>query len=66
MTLERLQLIATIVAASPHKIRWLTFWSSGTHTREAFHFLAKEFTEKKLEAWLNRASFWASLRNHCP
>jgi hypothetical protein len=59
MTLERLQLIATTVAASLHKVRWLTFWNLGTHTREVLHFPAKGFTEKELEAWLNRASFWA-------
>jgi hypothetical protein len=57
MTLERLQLIATSVATPLHKIRWLIFWNSGTHTREALHFPSKGFTKKELEAWLNRASF---------
>jgi hypothetical protein len=66
MTLEGLQLIATVVATPLHKIRWLTFWNLGTHTREAPHFLAKEFTEKELEAWSNRASFWTGVRDHCP
>jgi hypothetical protein len=66
MTLERLQLIATSVGTPPHKIRWLTFWNSGTHTCEALHFPAKGFTEKELEAWLNRASFWVGVRYHCP
>jgi hypothetical protein len=49
MILERLQLIATKIVAPPHKIRWLTLWNSGTHTREAFHFPAKGFIEKELE-----------------
>jgi hypothetical protein len=62
----RLQLIATSVAAPPHKIKWLTFWNSSTHTREALHFPTKGFTEKELKAWLNRASFWAGVRDHCP
>jgi hypothetical protein len=66
MILERLQVIATAVAAPLHKVRWLIFWNSGTHTREALHFPAKGFTEKELEAWLNRASFWAGVRDHCP
>jgi hypothetical protein len=66
MTLERLQLIATAVAAPLHKVRWLTFWNSRTHTREALHFLTKGFTEKELEAWLNRASFWAGVKDHYP
>jgi hypothetical protein len=66
MTLERLQLIATEFAAPPHKVRWLTFWNSSFHTREALHFLAKGFIDKELEAWLNRASFWAGVRDHCP
>jgi hypothetical protein len=33
------------------------FSSSGFHSRQAVHFFPKGFTEKDLEAWLNRASF---------
>ena len=58
MILDRLQLIAIALAPHHHKVRWLSFWNLGTHTREALHFLAKEFKTKKLETWLNKASFW--------
>jgi hypothetical protein len=57
MSLEKLQLIATTVVSSLHKVRWLKHWNSGLHTCEALHFLAKEFTDRELEAWLNKASF---------
>ena len=66
MILERLQLIATAFAASPYKIMWLIFWNSGFHTREALYFLAKRFTNKELEAWLNKALFWVGVGDHCP
>jgi hypothetical protein len=68
MSLERLQLIATIVAASSYKVKWLRFWNSSFHSCEAFHFPAKGFTDKELEAWLNKASFWVGVRDlsSCP
>jgi hypothetical protein len=66
MTLDRLQLIATAVAPHHHKARWLSFWNSGTHTREALHFPAKGFKTEELESWLNKASFWAWVRYYCP
>jgi hypothetical protein len=66
MSLEKLQLITTTVAPSPHKVRWLKHWNSGLYTREALHFPAKGFTDKELEAWLNRASFWAGVRDLFP
>jgi hypothetical protein len=53
MSLEKLQLIATIVASSLHKVKWLKHWNLGLHTREALHFPTKGFTNKELEAWLN-------------
>jgi hypothetical protein len=61
MPLEKLQMIATIVASPPHKIKWLKNWNSGLHTLEAFP--AKGFIDKELESWLNRASFWAGIRD---
>jgi hypothetical protein len=65
MTLEKLQLIATATAAPHFKVRWLEFWNSGIHSRQAVHFPTKGFTDKDLESWLNKASFWAgiSIRN---
>jgi hypothetical protein len=66
MTLERLQLIATAVAAPLHKVRWLSNWNSSSSTREAFHFPAKGFLDKELEAWLNKATFWAGVSDQCP
>jgi hypothetical protein len=61
MFLEKLQMIVTIVASSPHKVRWLKHWNSSLHTREAFHFPAKGFPDKEFEAWQNRASFWVGV-----
>jgi hypothetical protein len=66
MTLEKLQLVATAVATPPHKVRWLQNWNSSSLTRVAFHFPTKGFVDKELEAWLNRASFWAGVRDYCP
>jgi hypothetical protein len=66
MTLERLQLIATAVAPPHHKARWLSFWNSGTHIREAFQFPTKGFKTDELESWLNKTSFWAGTRYYCP
>jgi hypothetical protein len=66
MSLKKLQMIATTIASSPHKVRWLRNWNSGLHTWEALHFLAKGFIDKELEAWLNRASFWAGARHLFP
>jgi hypothetical protein len=61
MSLERLQLIATVVAAPPHKVKWLSNWNSSSNTREAFYFPAKGFFDKDLEAWLNKATFWVGV-----
>jgi hypothetical protein len=61
MTLEKLQLIATASASPTFKVRWLEHWNSSVHSRQAIHFLFKGFTEKELEAWLNKASFWAGV-----
>jgi hypothetical protein len=48
MSLEKLQLIATIVASSPHKVRWLKHWNSSLYTSEALPFSTKGFTNKEL------------------
>jgi hypothetical protein len=61
MTLVKLQYITTAVVSPSFKTRWLTWWNSGVHTREALHFLSKGFTDKDLEPWLNKASFWAGM-----
>ena len=66
MTLDKLQMIATAIAAPAQKVRWLQQWNSSSMTREVLHFPAKGFTEKDFEPWLNRASFWAGVRDHCP
>jgi hypothetical protein len=59
MCLEKLQYFATAVASPSFKAQWLKWWNSSIHTREALHFLPKGFTNKDLEPWLNKASFWA-------
>jgi hypothetical protein len=66
MTLEKLQLIATVSAASPFKGRWLRFWNSIFHTCQEVHFQIKRFTNRDLDAWLNRASFWPGMSNQSP
>jgi hypothetical protein len=66
MTLEKLQLLATATASPPFKVRWLEQWNSSTHSRQAVHFPAKGFTEKELESFLNKASFWAGVRIQSP
>jgi hypothetical protein len=63
MSLEKLQLIATACAAPYFKVRWLQFWNSGIHSRQAVHFPPKGFTDRELEPWLNRASYWAWVSN---
>jgi hypothetical protein len=50
MTLEKVQLIATASVALHFKVRWLTFWNSGLHSREAVHFPPKGFINKDFEA----------------
>jgi hypothetical protein len=63
MSLEKLQLIATACATPHFKARWLQFWNSGSHFRQVVHFPPKGFTDRELESWLNRASFWAGVIN---
>jgi hypothetical protein len=61
MTLEKLQYIATIVVSPSFKARWLTWWNSNVHTHDALYFPPKGFTDKDLEPWLNKASFWVGV-----
>jgi hypothetical protein len=48
MSLEKLQLIATACAALHFKVRWLQFWNSSIHSRQAVHFPPKGFIDKDL------------------
>jgi hypothetical protein len=66
MTLEKLQLIATTSASPPFKVRWLEHCNSSAHSRQAIHFPSKGFTNKELEAWLNKASFRAGVSIQSP
>jgi hypothetical protein len=66
MSLEKLQLIATACAAPRFKVRWLENWNLGVHSRQTVHFPPKGFTDRDLEAWLNKASFWAGVSNQAP
>lgn len=61
MTLEKLQSIATASASPPFKVRWLEYWNSSPHSCQAVYFPAKGFTEKELDSFLEKASFWAGL-----
>jgi hypothetical protein len=66
MTLEKLQFIAMATATPHFKVRWLEFWNSGAHSRQAVHFPAKGFTDKDLESWLNKVSFWVGVSIRIP
>jgi hypothetical protein len=66
MTLEKLQLIATTSASPSFKVRWLEHWNSSVHSRQAVYFPSQGFTDKELEAWLNKASFWAGVSIQSP
>jgi hypothetical protein len=61
MILEKLQYIAIAVVSPSFKTRWLTWWNSIAHMREALNFLPRGFTNKDLEPWLNKASFWVGI-----
>jgi hypothetical protein len=61
MTLEKLQYITMAMASPSFKARWLKWWNSSVHTREALHFFPKGFTNEDLEPWLNKTSFWAGV-----
>jgi hypothetical protein len=63
MTLEKLRSIATASAAPHFKVRWFEFWNSSLHSRQAVHFPTKGVTERDLDAWLNKACFWAGICN---
>jgi hypothetical protein len=66
MSQEKLQLIAAASATSTHKVKWLGFWNSSFHSRQAVHFPAKGFTDRDLESWLNKATFWAGVSKQRP
>jgi hypothetical protein len=57
MTLDKVQLVATIVVSPQFKYKWLTWWNSSALTREALHFPPTGLLDRDFEAWLNRASF---------
>jgi hypothetical protein len=61
MNLDKLQLIATAVVPASFKLRWLSWWNSSTISIEALHFPAKLVSDKELEAWLSKASFYAGV-----
>jgi hypothetical protein len=63
MTLDKLQLIATAVVPDPTKVRWLSWWNSSSLSREALHFPPKPVSDKDLEGWINKASFYAGVRS---
>jgi hypothetical protein len=66
MTPEKLQLLATASASPPFKVRWLEHWNSSAHSRQAVYLPTKGFTKRELEAWLNKASFWAGVSIQSP
>jgi hypothetical protein len=61
MTLDKLQLIETALVPTSFKVRWLSWWNSSALSREALHFPAKPISDKKLEAWLTKASFYVGV-----
>lgn len=61
MTIEKLQKIATSMVEPRFKAKWLHWWNSGSILRASFRFPVGEVKESVLDAWLNRASFWAQV-----
>jgi hypothetical protein len=59
MTLDKLQFIETVVVLASFKVRWFSWWNSSALSKEALHFSAKPISDKDLEAWLSKASFYA-------
>jgi len=61
LTLEKLQLIATIAVDPRHKVKWLKWMNDNTHTREAWRFPPRPVNEEKLGIFLAKAAYYAGL-----
>ena len=61
LTLDKLQLIATTVVPPHHKLRWLRWWNSSIHTREAVRFPLRPVNEERLTSFIVRAAWWAGV-----
>ena len=61
LTLDKLQLIATTTVPPHHKLRWLKWWNSSVHTREAVRFPLKPVNEERLNSFIVRAAWWAGV-----
>jgi hypothetical protein len=50
MTLDKLHLVAMVVAPAPTKVQWLSWWNSSSFFKEALYFPTKPISNKDLEA----------------
>jgi hypothetical protein len=61
MRLDKLQLITTAIVATTFKIRWLRWWNSNSMIWNAKNFPNRPMSDKELESWPNKASFYAGV-----
>ena len=56
LTLDKLQMIATTAGPPHHELRWLKWWNSFVHTREAVRFPLKPVNDERLNSFIVRAA----------
>ncbi len=61
LTLDKLQLIATSAVLPHHKLRWLKWWNSSVHTREAVRFPVRPVNDERLNSFIVKAAWWAGV-----
>ncbi len=65
LTLEKLQLVATTSVYPHYKVRWLKWWNSSVHMRQAVRFPLKPVNEERLNSFIVRAAWWAGVSDIC-
>ena len=61
LTLDKLQIIATTVGPPHHKLRWLKWWNSSVHTREAVRFPLRPVNAVHLNSFIVKAAWWGGV-----
>ena len=63
MTIEKLQKVATSQVDAEYKAKWLHWWNSSTNVHLGNKFPSEiPLKSTTFEPWLNKASFWAQVR----